>query len=252
MEIEEHIELLKRCGDVTSYIEMDRDREIKYVQEHKHIYRESMKSIPVSSEEIRILDIGPTPFTLFVKKEFPNYDIWALDKTNLLEERFKQSGVHLKVCNLDDAQLPFEDEYFDIVIFTEVLEHIFSPHSIVLQELKRIMRPSAKLILGVPNIARLSNRTKLLFGVSPLPKADDQMKKDWVHGHGHIHEYTRNELRSLCESAGFKISRLKMLSINPLDTLRTGKRPNLIKFFYYCIVFIAPPLRTNIYVECHK
>jgi len=252
MEIEEYIELLKHDDSVTTHIEMDKNKEVQYLQECKYVYKEVIKSMPVSSDAIRILDIGPTPFTIFLKSKFQHYDVWALDRTSLLEERFKQAGIHLKVCNLDNAQIPFEDEYFDVVIFKEVLEHIFSPPSDVLREVKRVMRPSAKLILGVPNIARLSNRTKLLFGVSPLPRADEQMKKGWVHGHGHIHEYTRKELLSLCKSVGLKVSYVQMLSISPLDVLNIRKKLKLMNFFYYSIIFAVSPLKSTIYIECYK
>lgn len=253
MEIEEYIELLKRDDEgATSYIEMDRNKEIQYVEEGKYIYREIIKSMPVLSEATRILDIGPTPFTIFLKRKLQHYDVWALDRTDLLKERFAQAGVRLKVCDLDNVVIPFEDEYFDVVIFTEVLEHVFAPPSEVLREVKRIMHPSGKLILGVPNIARLSNRIKLLFGISPLPRADDQMKKGWVHGHGHIHEYTKKEILSLCEQAGLRISRVQMLSINPFDVLSIRKRHNLVNFLYYGVIFVVPQLRTTIYIECYR
>ena len=130
-----------------------------------------------------------------------------------------------------------------------MLEHVFAPHTDVLREVKRIIRPSGRLILAAPNIASLVNRIKLLFGVTPLENADNQMKKEWVHGHGHIHEYTRKELLSLCKSLGFKISSVRMLSMNPLYALAQA---GLIKFFYYSIVFFIPPFRMSICVECHK
>lgn len=167
-----------------------------------------------------------------------------------MEDRCKQAGIKLQVCNLDDASIPFEDEYFDVVIFTEVLEHVFAPPTNIITELKRIMRTSGKLILSVPNIARLSNRIKLLFGVTPLENANHQMNKGWVHGHGHIHEYTRKEILSLCKSVNFKISNVQMLQPSPLDIMHT--RFKLMKFLYYCSVFLVPQFRTVIYIDCYK
>jgi ubiquinone/menaquinone biosynthesis C-methylase UbiE len=253
MKIEDYIEELKHDDGAPSYIEMDKDKEIHYMEVHKYAFKNTAKLIPISSEPIRILDIGPTPFTIFIKKKFQNYDVWALDRTELMKERLRQAGIQLSVCDLDECSLPFEDDYFDLVIFTEVLEHVFAPHTDVLREVKRIIRPSGKLILAAPNIASLVNRIKLLFGVTPLENADNQMKKEWVHGHGHIHEYTRKELLSLCKSLGFKISSVRMLSINPLYTLAQASLIKFfIKFFYYSIVFFIPPFRTSICVECHK
>lgn len=252
MEIEDYIKLLNRNTSASSHIELDRDKEIKYMETHTYRFRKTIKSIPVSSKPIRILDIGATPFTMFIKKKFQDYDVWTLDRTNILEDRFKKAGVRLKACNLDNGSIPFEDEYFDIVIFTEVLEHIFAPPTDILTEVKRIMRPSGKLILSVPNIACLLHRIRLLFGVSPLRNADRQMNKDWVHGHGHIHEYTKKEILSICKSINFKISHVQMLAMTPLEVLRQKRKFNLLRFLYYCATFPVPQFRPIIYMECYK
>jgi SAM-dependent methyltransferase len=250
MKLEDYIEQMKN-DSTSSHIELDKEREIRYMQERSYDFKRIIKSIPVLPGTIRILDIGTTPFTLFIKKKFPEYDVWALDRTNLMEDRCKRAGIQLKVCDLDNVSIPFEDEYFDIVIFTEVLEHVFAPPTSILTEIKRIMRPSGKLILSVPNIATLSKRIRLLFGITPLPNPDKQMKKEWVHGHGHIHEYTRKEILSLCKSANFGISNVQMTSITPLELLRE-KKFDLIRLLYCCITFLVPSFRAVIYIECHK
>jgi hypothetical protein len=113
------------------------------------------------------------------------------------------------------------------------------------------MRPSGKLILSVPNIANLSRRIRFLFGVTPLPNADGLFKKDGVHGHGHIHEYTQKEILTLCKSVNFRISNVQMTPIMPLEMLQK-KEFNLIKFIYGCITFLVPSFRAIIYIECYK
>ena len=256
MEIENYIELLKQDKGTSSHIEMDLNGEIKYMNLHKSGFKRVINAIPRLSNPIRILDIGPTPFTIFIKKEFPNYEVWALDRTNLMEERLNQSNVKFMLCNLDVSSIPFEDEYFDIIIFTEVLEHVFEPPSNVLKELKRILRTSGKMIIGVPNIASLSKRIKLLFGISPLQNADMQMQKGWVHGHGHIHEYTKKELLSLCNLVNLKISYVRMTSTNLYEILRAKKDFKLLSsillVLYYCIIYFFPPFRPFIHIECRK
>ncbi len=47
------------------------------------------------------------------------------------------------------TQLPFGDKSFDIILCTQVLEHVFEPDRL-LTELNRIARPGAKLMLTVP------------------------------------------------------------------------------------------------------
>lgn len=49
----------------------------------------------------------------------------------------------------DGVRMPFEDDSFDTVILTEVLEHCPQPE-ITLAEVRRVLRPESKLFLTVP------------------------------------------------------------------------------------------------------
>lgn len=49
----------------------------------------------------------------------------------------------------DGRQLPFEDDSFDVILCTEVLEHLFTP-SVLLGELARVLKPGGKLFLTCP------------------------------------------------------------------------------------------------------
>jgi len=227
---------------------LSRDGEIQYMEAAKHRFARIFGMIPNEARPIRLLDVGPTPFTLFIKEALPAHEVWGLDRTDLLRDRFVERGVQFKSCNLDEGKIPFEDQFFDIIIFTEVLEHIFGPPSEILQEFKRVLRPGGELILGVPNIARLSNRLRLLFGTSPLPDADNQMKRDWVHGHGHIHEYTRQEISDLCRKNGLEVTQTWMFSPRP-GGASMGKR-NLIRVLSDGVSSLVPSFRYQILLRC--
>ncbi len=55
--------------------------------------------------------------------------------------------------------LPFEDEQYDVVIATEVIEHLPN-HSAFLSEATRIIKTNGHLILTTPNINRLQSRCR--------------------------------------------------------------------------------------------
>lgn len=121
-------------------------------------FKMMIDSMPRLLEPINVLDVGPTHFTMLLKDFFPHYEISTIDLSNNWKDRCEAVGIQFKTCNLDEGHIPFPDNYFHVVIFTGVLEHIFAPPSDTLNELRRIMRPKGKLIIGVPNIARLNNR----------------------------------------------------------------------------------------------
>lgn len=256
MTFEEYIHVLKTEEEEAScYLGCDKDKEIAYMEDHRYRFEQVANSIGDSSDPISILDIGTTPFTMFIKAAHPHYEVASLDRTNLMEDRCRAKGIQLKVCNLDDEPMPFEDDCFDVVVFTEVLEHIFAPPSDILKEVRRIMRVGGKLILSVPNIAVLSNRIKLLVGITPLPNPDGQMKKGWVHGHGHVHEYTMKEIASLLTACGFAVSRKRFLQASVFDAFKGWREKGvsaLVKGSYHTARFLMPSTRPVIYLECRR
>lgn len=60
----------------------------------------------------------------------------------------------------DACRLPFKDASFDTVLMSHVLEHFASSDG-VLSECLRVIRPSGKIIIAVPNVDTFSAR---LFG----------------------------------------------------------------------------------------
>jgi len=59
----------------------------------------------------------------------------------------KSQGLNAYLMESD--KLPFRDAGFDSVVLDNVLEHIADP-TVLLSEIKRVLRPSGWLLLGVP------------------------------------------------------------------------------------------------------
>lgn len=75
---------------------------------------------------------------------------------------FAVSGIDLERDNF-----PLPDDYFDLVICNQVIEHlknIFLP----LNEAGRVLKPGGYLLIGIPNLAGLHNRLLLLLGRQPV------------------------------------------------------------------------------------
>ena len=78
----------------------------------------------------------------------------------LFEERLGSKGYWVDV---DTEPLPFRNGTFDVVVFSEVMEHVRFPKK-ALAEICRVLRPDGRLIGSVPNAFRLRNRFRFLFG----------------------------------------------------------------------------------------
>ena len=76
------------------------------------------------------------------------------------EKRLKLKGYWVDV---DSEDLPFDEGTFDVVVFSEVMEHLRFPQK-ALCEIARVLRKNGTLIGSVPNAFRMRNRLKFLLG----------------------------------------------------------------------------------------
>lgn len=94
----------------------------------------------------------------------------ALDYTDAL---MKREGQKVDIADLNKEELPYDDEKFDVVTATEVVEHLEHCRG-VLREIYRVTRPGGVCVLTTPNILNLNSRLRFLwFGFwnlfGPLP-----------------------------------------------------------------------------------
>jgi len=69
----------------------------------------------------------------------------AIDHAN---ELFSCDNNCFFVCDMQDMEM-FKDEYFDVVISFEGIEHVKDPNKF-LKEVKRILKPEGRLIISTP------------------------------------------------------------------------------------------------------
>ena len=74
----------------------------------------------------------------------------------------------LKQIDLDSQPLPFKDGFFDYVICSEILEHLFYPEKL-LSKIKRVLKKNGVILITVPNLGALQVRLGVFFsGFSPM------------------------------------------------------------------------------------
>lgn len=90
----------------------------------------------------------------------------------LCRKRLLLHGVATNVLCADAYNMPFSNECFDIVICTEVLEHVKDKNALI-AEMSRVLKKGGLLYLSFPNLLSLRNVWSdphyRLFGVTLLP-----------------------------------------------------------------------------------
>ena len=108
-----------------------------------------------------------------------------------------------EVCQGDAQGMPFLDNSFDKIIFTDVLEHV-KDDSGTLKEIVRIGRPGSLVALVTPGVrGRLANTgwRKLYHDEEGTPEYDERAG------------YEPEELRELMEDAGIRVSEVRQTLI---------------------------------------
>jgi SAM-dependent methyltransferase len=160
---------------------------------------------------VRVLEVGVGQGSLARRLIEAGADVTGLDLTSPATiEGFHAFAVH----DLNTGTLPFDDAAFDVLVSTEVLEHLRAPF-LVLSEMVRVLRPGGLLVLTIPNYWNLRYRLKyLLTGSFQRPILDDARKRE-NYGRGfapHINTITYPTLKTLlawegCEQFGLGSAR---------------------------------------------
>ena len=93
-------------------------------------------------------------------------------------------------------QLPWSD--YDLLIMADVLEHLIDPWR-VLAELRRRIRPGARLLLSVPNVRHKSVVLPLLF------RGRFDYADAGILDRTHLHFFTRSSLLDAVGRAGWRM-----------------------------------------------
>jgi len=151
-----------------------------------------IKAYARHTKNAKILDIGcgDGKYTsLFCHN---NNEVVGLD----IKNRVKPEQKKFKFIKGNAENLPFADNFFDLIISFDVLEHI-SDDSKAIKEMFRVLRKNGRLFLETLNRERLSYWTLMLMGRKrkyPLVLAEDCV---------HLREYTKCELEKKFKKNGF-------------------------------------------------
>lgn len=148
----------------------------------------------ITYDDIKILDIGcGTGSTLFYIHEFINKtaDFYGVDleKNPCLPE-----FVKIEKCDIDEQNLPFEDEFFDIVISNFVIEHLRKPQRLF-DEAKRVLKKDGFFYCSTEYYTSLFVPDYWNFFSDPT----------------HVRPWTKRSFHTLAKITGFEIKKIGII-----------------------------------------
>jgi SAM-dependent methyltransferase len=97
-----------------------------------------------------LADLGAGDGTLAERLREEGFDVTAVDA---ITDDFRPAGIEVKTANLNEG-LPFADGQFQVVVSTEVIEHLENPWFFI-RELYRITEPGGVVIISTPNLSNV-------------------------------------------------------------------------------------------------
>ncbi|WP_213806495.1 class I SAM-dependent methyltransferase [Granulicella sp. dw_53] len=157
----------------------------------------------VPNASARVLDIGRCELTAYLSGFYRNIQTLGLDP--LVDD-----GGHREVSAMGDVpHITFdfldaphvsrwpEGDRFDLIVFSEVLEHLHVAPEFVLTFLSSLLSERGILVCTTPNAAEIGKRIRMAMGRNPYERL-----RLYEMNPGHVREYTKRELGEIAKSVG--------------------------------------------------
>ncbi len=153
----------------------------------------------ISSRKLKILDIGCGAGTICFYLASRGHDITGIDisqkAVNECRRSAKQLGINAaEFIRLDFPREKLKNRKYDIVILTEVIEHIEDDY-LAIKEISRLLKPNGLLVLSTPSIN------------APLHKLG--LTDEFDKRVGHLRRYSLLELKKILLTNNFRIEEIE-------------------------------------------
>ena len=197
--------------DQNTYIETTNqfwrfDEDKKYMENRwgmhyfQYMYNEDMISLIDESadSEFNVLEVGCDcgATLLEIKNRYPNANIYG---TDLNPSAVRIASLFAEACtnNIEEKNLPWDENFFDIIIFGDVLEHLRDPMG-TLEYCKGFLKDKGRIIASIPNLMHISVMEQLLKGYFTYTE-------EGLLDKSHIHLFTGKEIFKMFRNCGFEI-----------------------------------------------
>ena len=144
----------------------------------------------------RFLDIGcgSAIYESHIIKNYPNWEFYGAEPSHLPALAAKKvKGIKIFEGFLEESH--YQDNFFDVILINNVLEHCPNPSSTI-SECYKILKPGGRLVIDVPNF---NSPIRSLFGTF------------WAHldAPRHLFHFSSDILSKILKKTGFKIESIK-------------------------------------------
>ncbi|MCK4654833.1 MAG: methyltransferase domain-containing protein [Candidatus Cloacimonetes bacterium] len=199
------------------------DSKDRYLQNHRKRFEYLMELCKNLNHDksAKILDIGRSDLSVLLTKYYLSVTTLGLDLEVDKGGHRERETINLKhiVFDLNESKnvQKWTDEKFDLIVYSEVIEHIYEAPEFSLLFLNYLLNLGGFIIITTPNAASLYRRLKLLLGENTISRI-----RFYNLNPAHYREYTKEELIQMAEMCELKVVKHEYLALadNP-DSLKS-------------------------------
>jgi 2-polyprenyl-3-methyl-5-hydroxy-6-metoxy-1,4-benzoquinol methylase len=129
-----------------------------------NIRKDIISLIPKNPDQ-KILEIGAGAGNtlLYIKENQLAREVMGVELIEIANSNQKHPLIDIfQIANIEQENIQAKEEYFDIIICADVLEHLVDPWTMV-EKLSKYLRKDGLLIVSIPNIREWKTLGKIIF-----------------------------------------------------------------------------------------
>ncbi len=155
---------------------------------------------------VHILEVGCAcgATLLELKRRFPRAELYGIE----LDQGPASIAGHfasISQANIEDSTLDYPENFFDYIIFGDVLEHLRDPGK-VLERIKTHLKADGSIIASIPNVMHISVVKGLLSGYWTYENAG-------ILDRTHLKFFTYQEILRMFQDCGYQIDSVSATAI---------------------------------------
>jgi len=163
-------------------------------------YRPEMQQFfPETAKTMLDVGCGEGAMALQLKEKF-GIEAWGIEFMKEEGKRAEEKLNKVIIETVENAVDQLPDDYFDVIYFNDVLEHLSNP-DLVLKRMKQKLTKNGIIISSIPNVRYHSVFKQYIF------KKDWKYEKAGVMDFTHLRFFTSKSIRRMFEESGYKIIR---------------------------------------------
>lgn len=173
------------------------------VEIHKDLYLNSSRSEMtkyIPDKAIKILDVGCSDgaFSSMLRRR-ENRELWGIEMNAQTANSAQLVCNYVLVGDFSDVFDQLPKNYFDCIIFNDVIEHMYSPWD-VMNKVKELLAPAGVMISSIPNFRFIANLIEIIIG------GDFRYRKEGgILDDTHIRFFTSKSIVRTYKECGFDI-----------------------------------------------